>query len=77
MAATFPNSGEIGEGICAETHVLALPESCLRPGVLQVPLSLLAFHRSAFLTRHHLADLECEATNSGPLSGPSAEKAVQ
>lgn len=43
----------------------------------QVPLFLLAFHSSAFLTRHLLGDLECEATNSVPLSGPSGEKAVQ
>lgn len=50
---------------------------CPYPGVYSFPfLFLLAFHRSAFLTRHHFGDLECEASSFVPLSGPSGEKAV-
>lgn len=31
--------------------------------ILEFTSSLLASHRSAFLTRYHFGDLECEATN--------------
>lgn len=47
--------------VLRHTHIQS-PEPRLRSGVYNLPfLCLLASRRSAFLTRSHFGDLECEA----------------